>query len=249
MTVLKLAMLSLAGSLLVLAADPVNHVEGPGFQIKATRVMRFADSHDRPLYFVEYQYTFAGRETVYIQDLGTAPGSGDFSYFTYEKGLAIRPSINGPILASVRLEETIMTQSQIPILRAPESEEFSKTEGAFTERWKSREPISIGAGNILQNHSKVVRTGDASERFLTTTFIPLSNLAGGLIGAVSVRVSYPDSPGSSEFDFRLERVIREARRKSNALHETSNRIILDAGESVFRQIAAELRAQAEGGQR
>jgi hypothetical protein len=226
-------------------SQQTNRAAGKDYEVTATKVMRFNDAAQHPVNFVEYTYSFPGLATVYLDGIGMVPGSGSFSYFTYAKGLEFRSSKEGQPLASVVFAATDQQQSDTPIVQAPEDKDFPASEGALTGRWESPDSIAKVGQTIVEEitSARLVRTANDTERFLTTTYIPLRSLPAGLIGKVSIRVAYPDNPPPGGFDFRIQRVIREGRSKTTALRETGNGAILDAGEAVFREVAARLRAR------
>lgn len=190
------------------ATPALNLAQDGKFSVEVLRVVAFS-TPEAPALLIEYKYEFKDLERVYIKGVGLVAPQGQQKYLTYENQLEFRRSVNGPVIQTVPLSETLILQAK-PSVNIPEDKEF--TEAAREEVWSSAD----NARRILNNLFPSGYSTKEENGIITykTTYANLTGLSEGLQGEVAVAISHPFSSGNGATLFRIRYTAHESRTHS-----------------------------------
>lgn len=192
-----------------------NAARGQNFSVRVKSVIARSAPGDKVIYEITYEYSFKGRNTVYIRGLGIVPPKRDnVNYLTFNQRLEFLESAEGPVLVTVPLQETTDTQGG-QSADLPRETDFSP---AFrSEVWSVPAVFHDRAARIIQKHFPFgyeVRQNNGVN-YYTTTYRKLAVPHKNLRSQISVRVSHPYDATERKFIYRIHFVARDQPRMSN----------------------------------
>lgn len=227
-----------------------NKSTAPDHSVSVTKVIEKTTPENTIVYQISYSYEFKGRTTVHVKGIGTVPAKGAFSYMTSEPQIEVRASADGPVLATVPLEETIRTQGS-------DSTEFPE-ESKFPTFFRSGSwtPPATFPGAAIKVIQKYFPSGynprqTGQVNYYVTTYrnlqVPNPNndsAIQNLRSQVAIIVSQPYDQTTNSFTYRIQFIARDRPRMSTTWRYGADRH--RATEMAAQQFINELIAELGG---
>jgi len=229
----------------------MNKAEGRDYKVHVKSVIEKSTSADKVVYDIAYSYDFKGRDTVYVEGLGTVPAKGMFRYMTSGRKLAFRQFASGPVIANVWLEETTAIAGN-GSTDLPKDSDFPQFFRSST--WVAPPTFPEAAVKVIQKYfpSGYDARQEGQVIYYMTTYSSLTVADGNLRSQIAVRISQPydrDNRDSNKFNYHIQFVARDRPRLSDTWRygDECNPKTITAAQEVIDKLVAEL--SATGGKR
>jgi hypothetical protein len=190
------------------------------------------------LYRVNFSYSFPGRQTVNISDIGTVPASGNLGYLSRKREIQVLDARSNAILHRITLANPIRLMSERS-LELPAPDAFPKS--ALFGRWRHSGSFSSNAVTVLGRHFELgfFPYELDGRNYIRTTYQPLRPLPERLQAEVAVLLSYAKET-KRPLDFAVRVKSRERRS-----HGEWREILSDRTVEALAKFRAQLIASLE----
>lgn len=193
------------------------------------------------LYKVTYEYSFSGRESVFIDGVGTLPARGRLTYLNSGGSIRFLDKFNGQILRTVTIKDPVRFMGG-NAADLPRESEFPE---AYRQgRWTGKQPFAIVALAVLDrffpNGYRAYRRGER-QHFLTM-FATLPPVSERIQAQVAVLVSSPVDADPHDLVFTVQFSARERRSRSEWRRELN-----DSTQTAVQVFVGEVLAALERG--
>jgi hypothetical protein len=174
----------------------------------------YRDTNDDLVYRISYDYELAGRNSVFIDNIGEVPARGRFAYFSYDSNLVFRDSRSGRVLASFSLLGAEAWTSVGSRPDFPDESEFPKTyrSGAWTFASSFQMIANVVLNKSFPSGYRAYSANDLN--YIHTTYAALKDLSPNLLGEIAVLLSQPYDAESKRFYYHIQFVVHEKRIQS-----------------------------------
>jgi hypothetical protein len=231
-----------------MAGFNTNRAEGRDYKVHVKSVVEKSTSADKVVYEIIYSYDFKGRDTVYVDGLGTVPAKGKFRYMTSGRKLEFRQFAFGPLIANVWLEET-KTIAGDGATDLPKESDFPQFFRSST--WVPPPTFPDTAVKVIQNYfpSGYNTRQEGQVSYYITTYSRLPVADGNLRSQIAVRISQPYDREADKFNYHIQFVHRDRPRLSDTWRygNDCNPLTITAALELINKLVGEL--SATGGNR